>query len=135
MDELGKLRRKVENLRRYKRIVETTRNPVGLVDNDYVYQYVNRSYCNAFAIERDGIIGKAVADLFGQEMFEAVLKPQYDRCFEGQEVNYQEWFDFPGWGRRCMDVGTAAPTVRIRGVGGVGRAGREEGNPRVGPGL
>ena len=56
MDELGKLRQKVEELKRYERIVETTRNPVGLVDQDYVYQYVNQSYCDALRKQQDEII-------------------------------------------------------------------------------
>jgi len=32
------------------------------------------------------------------------MEPQYKRCIAGETVDYQVWFDLPGWGRRYMDV-------------------------------
>ena len=93
-----------EILQRYQHIVEATTSAVGLVDRNYVYQYVNDAYCVAFNKDRPEIIGQRVVDLFGKEMFEQTLKPHYKRCFSGEEVSFQSWTDLPGWGNRYMDV-------------------------------
>jgi len=91
-------------LQLYRHIVESTTSIVGLVDHNYVYQYVNDAYCAAFKKDRQEIIGGSVADLVGQEMFDRELKPHYDRCFTAEEVIFQSWGEFPGWGNRYMDV-------------------------------
>lgn len=91
-------------LEQYQHIVESTQNPVGFVDRYYVYQYVNDAYCDAFKKSRPKLIGSSVADLFGKEMFDSILKQQYDHCFAGDNVEFQMWFEYPGWGKRCMDV-------------------------------
>jgi PAS domain S-box-containing protein len=93
-----------EKMEHYRHIVESTTSPVGLVDRDYVYQYINDAYCAAFRKKRHEITGGTVADLFGPEMFDNILKPHYDLSFTGNNVDFQQWFDFPGWGRRFMDV-------------------------------
>lgn len=89
---------------RYQHIVESTTSIVGLVDQNYVYQYVNDTYCAAFNKDRQAIIGNTVADLFGDSFFEQTIKPQYVKCFAGEKITFQVWFDFPGWGRRYMNV-------------------------------
>jgi PAS domain S-box-containing protein len=91
-------------LKQYQHIVESTTSIVGLVDHNYVYQYVNDAYCAAFQKNRQEIIGGTVADLLGQEMFDQELKPHYDRCFAGEEVVFQSWAEFPDFGNRFMDV-------------------------------
>ena len=91
-------------LQKYQHIVEATTSIVGMVDPDYVYQYVNDAYCVAFKKNRPQIIDHTVAELFGQEIFNQTLKSQYERCFNGEEVSFQSWFDLPGWGHRFMDV-------------------------------
>lgn len=98
-------RRRAENeLTQYKHIIESTNNPVGLVDRSYIYRYVNEPYCQALNRPFREIIGHSVPELFGRNIFETVMEPHYKRCFAGEIVDYQAWFDFPGWGRRYMDV-------------------------------
>ena len=106
-DLIGSILQRVRThriLEQYQHIVESTTSIVGLVDQQYVYQYVNDAYCVAFKKDRLEIIGRSVADLFGQDMFDQELKPNYDRCFTGEEVSFQSWTEFPGWGKRFMDV-------------------------------
>lgn len=93
-----------KKLEQYRHIVESTMSIIGLVDRNYVYQYVNNGYCAAFQKDRHEIIGSAVADLLGKEKFEQTLKAHYDRCFGGEEVTFQAWAEFAGWGDRFMDV-------------------------------
>ena len=98
-------RRRAENtIAQYKHIIESTDNPVGLVDRSYIYRYVNNPYCQALNKPIYDIIGRSVPELFGRNFFETVMKEHYKRCFAGEIVAYQTWFDFPGWGKRFMDV-------------------------------
>jgi PAS domain S-box-containing protein len=98
-------RKQYENeIKQYKHIIESTNNPIGLVGWNYIYQYVNDPYCQALNKSADEIIGRSVTELFGRNFFETIMEPHYKKCFAGENVNYQEWFDFPGWGRRYMDV-------------------------------
>ena len=98
-------RRRAENeITQYKHIIESTNNPVGLVDRSYIYRLVNNPYCQALNKPIHDIIGHSVPELFGRNFFETVMEEHYKRCFAGEIVDYQTWFDFPGWGKRFMDV-------------------------------
>ncbi|MGD8952127.1 MAG: sigma 54-interacting transcriptional regulator [Desulfobacterales bacterium] len=98
-------RRRAENeLTQYKHIIESINNPVGLVDRGYIYRYVNEPYCQALNKPIREIIGHSVSELFGRNFFETVMEGHYKRCFAGETVDYQTWFEFPEWGRRYMDV-------------------------------
>lgn len=88
----------------FKQIVESTNNPIGLVDHKYVYLYANDSYSQALNKPIDEIIGHRVPELFGDHYFKTKMEPHYQQCLAGEIVSYQDWFDFPGWGRRYMDV-------------------------------
>ncbi|MGE5238374.1 MAG: sigma 54-interacting transcriptional regulator [Chloroflexota bacterium] len=91
-------------LKQYQRIIETMANPVGMVDRNLIYQYVNEPYCQALNKSASEIIGHSVPELFGQTFFEGFMEDHYKRCFGGDNVHYQTWFDFAGWGRRYMDI-------------------------------
>jgi PAS domain S-box-containing protein len=91
-------------IKQYKHIVESTNNPIGLVDRNFIYQYVNDPYCQALKKSVNEIIGHSVPELFGRKYFETVMEHHYKQCFAGENVDFQEWFEFPGWGRRYMDV-------------------------------
>lgn len=93
-----------ERLHRYEYIVSSSKEHMSLIDRNYVYQSVNDSYLKAFNRRRDEIEGHSVAEIFGTETFEKTIKNYLDRCLNGETINYQSLFDFPGLGRRFMDV-------------------------------
>lgn len=93
-----------ERLRRYEYIVSSSNEHMSLIDRNYVYQSVNYSYLKAFNRRRDEIEGHSVAEIFGTETFEKTIKNYLDRCLNGETINYQSLFDFPGLGRRFIDV-------------------------------
>ena len=102
--DITERRQAEDETRQYKQILESTKNPVGLVDLSYIYRYANEPYSEALNKSVREIIGHSVPDLFGRDFFETAMRHHYERCFDGENVNYQTWFDFPGWGRRYMDV-------------------------------
>lgn len=98
-------RRKAETkIKQFQHIIESTNNPIGLVDRNFIYLYVNEPYCQALNKSINEIVGHSVPELFGQNFFDTVMEHHYKRCFTGENVDYSAWFDFPGWGRRYMDV-------------------------------
>ena len=99
-----KVARDVSELQQFKHIIDSMKNPIGLVDRNYIYHYVNEPYSRALNKPIADIIGHSIPELFGHDVFKAVMEPHYKRCFTGKIVDYQAWFDFPGWGRRYMDV-------------------------------
>jgi two-component system sporulation sensor kinase A len=86
-------------------ILATIADPISYVDRDYVYRFVNETYSRYAKRPRQEIIGRSVAELLGPEAFRASIQPHLDRCFAGDEVYYQAWFDVPGQEQKYMDVG------------------------------
>ena len=102
--DITEQRQAQEELRQYEHIVSSTNDMLALLDKDYVYLAANAAYIQAFAKESDEVIGRTVAEVFGEEFFNAVIKPEAQRCLAGEDTGYQSWFDFPAAGRRYMDV-------------------------------
>jgi PAS domain S-box-containing protein len=93
-----------EALRVYEQIVSGVPDHLSFVDRDYVYRAVNEAYLVAHDTSEERIVGRAVPEVMGHDVFERTVKPQLDRCLGGESVHYEAWFDFAGKGRRLMDV-------------------------------
>ena len=98
------LRKANRDLEKYQQIVSSTPDLVSLVDRDFVYRIVNDSYLRAFAMKREDIVGKTVAELLGEDAFLHYTKPHLLRAFKGETVNYERWIDFPASGRRLCSI-------------------------------
>jgi len=90
--------------RRYEFIVNTSREFMALISRDYVYQTANESYCRAHNKTREEIFDRTVAKVWGQQVFDTIVKQYLDQCFAGDIVHYARWFDFSALGWRYMDV-------------------------------
>ncbi|MCW8957780.1 MAG: diguanylate cyclase, partial [Gammaproteobacteria bacterium] len=93
-----------KRLRRYRTIISTSPDHFALIDPDYTYSIVNETYLRAHDLLPGQIVGKPVAELLGEEVFQAQVRQNLDRCLTDETVNYEGWFDFPGSGRRFMHV-------------------------------
>ncbi|RZM82014.1 EAL domain-containing protein [Leptolyngbya iicbica] len=99
-----------ERLIQYEHIVSATQDGLALLNCNYVYRVVNQVYLDWNQKSRQDIIGHSVADLLGQETFQAVIKPRLDECLQGNVVQYSDWFTFPEGRRRFVHL-TYAPFV------------------------
>ncbi|MFQ5661480.1 MAG: PAS domain S-box protein [Gammaproteobacteria bacterium] len=97
-------RRAAQELQRYEHIVNTTDDLMVFLDPGYVYRAVNRRYLEAFGKSRDEVEGHHAAEILGEVFFEGEAKKNMDRCLGGEVFNFQRWHDFPGLGRRFMDI-------------------------------
>ena len=82
-------------LRRYEKIVSSTKDFMSYVDHNYYYRAVNQTYLDAFQLTHGDIIGQTVEDIHGKERFESVIKPKFDRCLQGETINDQHWLKIP----------------------------------------
>lgn len=112
-------------LRQYERIVSSTPDGIALVDRTYTYRLVNQTYLSANQKQREEIVGHTVSELMGDEIFQAVVQPQFDRCLAGETIQYETWFDYPDGEQRFVSV-TYAPYVEGDGtLSGVVVTGRD----------
>ena len=93
-----------EALRRYEFIASTASEFMTLINRDYVYEAANESYCAAHGRTQGQIIGSTVADVWGEETFDRVIKQYLEEAFTGKLVHYERWFEFGDRGRRCYAV-------------------------------
>lgn len=96
--------RNEEELHQFKRIVSTSTDMIALLDKNFIYLAANPAYLDAFNKAPGELVGHSVPDVFGEEFFNEVIRPNAERCLAGKEVNYQMWFDFPVYGSRYMDI-------------------------------
>ncbi len=97
------LRKNEERLRKHEFITDVFKEYMTLIDRDYVYESANEAYCIAHGKNRSEIIGNKVADVWGQESFDRIIKNFLDQCFAGKEVHYEAWFAFND-AQRCYNV-------------------------------
>ena len=98
-------RLKEENLRKkYDFIINTAKSMFSLIDSNYIYEAVNDAFCRAHNLVRDQIIGKTLAEVWGQDVFQTYIKKNFDRSFSNNVVRYQAWFEVPSFGLRCFEV-------------------------------
>ena len=93
-----------QELRRYEKIVASTNDFISFIDRDYIYRAANKTYLDAFQLDRKDLIGHTVAKIHGNRRFNKEIKPNLDRCFYGETVNVQYWVDLINSGRSYLDV-------------------------------
>ena len=89
---------------KYKFIVNAYGELMTLINRDYVYELVNDSLCHTFGRAREEIIGKTVAEVWGEEKFRKEIKEKIDRCFQGETYKEEDTFIIAGGERRYYAV-------------------------------
>ena len=91
-------------LRHYEHIVSSSTDMLALLNDRFTYLAANKVYVDAFELTPEQLIGNTVSEVFGEDFFDSVIKPNAERCLGGEEVNYQDWFNFPVFEPRFMDI-------------------------------
>ena len=79
---------------RHMHLVNKSRDLITLINKDYVYEIANDAYLKAIGKERGEIVGKTVAEVWGEERFESSIRKHLLECLAGREVEYIERFRF-----------------------------------------
>jgi diguanylate cyclase (GGDEF)-like protein/PAS domain S-box-containing protein len=89
---------------RYERAIASSSSLVSIIDRDFIYQLVNDSYLRVHGRKREEIEGRPVSDIMGEDLFVSHVKPRLERCFAGETVQFERWFESHDAGRRCYAV-------------------------------
>lgn len=93
-----------EALRNYEKIISNASDHISFIDKTYTYRLVNQTYLKVHGKSKEDIIGHTVKELLGEEIFNGFVKNYLDRCFAGESISYEQWFNFAVPGRRFMSV-------------------------------
>lgn len=78
--------RKSEN--RYRRLLETMHEGIGVADQTYHFTYVNERFCEMLGYHRDEILGRRLID-FVHDDYVALMKDQMARRQQGEEKRFE----------------------------------------------
>jgi PAS domain S-box-containing protein len=74
-------------------VFERSPDAVLIIGTDYRYRRVNPVHARNWGRPAESMIGMHMAELVGVEFFESRLRPFLDRCFAGENVRFEDWFD------------------------------------------
>ncbi len=103
-----------ENLRIYERIFSLSGEAICLLDTNYNYQLVNPAYLKLMNQESEGVIGKNIKKIFGEETFEIFFKQSFERCLAGETVEIQGWVNLNLIGKKYI-IRTYSPYYDEKG--------------------
>src|ERR1700751_1355758 len=111
-------KRSEKRLREYEKAVEGAEDMIGVIDREYRFLLANRQDLKMRNLTREQVVGHFVPEILGGEIFETVIKPKLDECFQGKVVKYEMKFSYPTVGERDLLLSY----FPIEGVNGVDRA-------------
>src|SRR6516164_1629734 len=93
-----------DQLREYEKAVEAAEEMIAVVDREYRILLANRKYATMRNIVKEKILGRFVHEVLNRGLFEAVVKPKLDECFQGKVVRYEMKYTYPDLGERDVSV-------------------------------
>jgi len=98
------LRETADALGYFEFMVSNSTDMIAIIDKHYKYIYANNAYMDAFNVTSETLTGSSVIDVIGEDLFNSSYKPDSERCLKNEKVKYRNWFEFPGIGRRYLEV-------------------------------
>ncbi len=93
-----------EALALYRQIAENAPDPLVVVDRQYIYHMVNAAYLRFRTVAESQVIGHRVPDIVPPDVYERIIRPELDRCLAGETTSAEAWIDYPGIGRRYVEL-------------------------------
>lgn len=91
-------------LRRFQFIANASHDLMTLSDSDYVFKAANSAYLGRHRKNESEVVGRTMAEIWGEEVFENNIRPYFDKCLEGETLSYKAWFNFPASDRKYYEV-------------------------------
>lgn len=91
-----------EKLREYERAVEGVEEFILVFDREHRFLMANQGYLKRMKLAREQVIGHFLHEVVDEEVYEAVIKPKMDECFEGKVVRYELGYRYPEIGERDL---------------------------------
>jgi len=94
-----------EQLREYEKVVEGLEEMIAVVDRGYRYLLANRAFLKHRGMkDREQVVGHLASEVLDPDVFERVIKPKLDECFQGSVVRYEMVYRDPEIGERVLSV-------------------------------
>jgi PAS domain S-box-containing protein len=91
-------------------VFESSPDGMAIIGRDYRFQRVNPVYERSWSMPPGTMVGMHAAEILGEEDFEQRAKPDIERCFAGEQVNYADWLPTPhGTKYRAISVSPLRP--------------------------
>jgi PAS domain S-box-containing protein len=74
-------------------VFESSPDAVLIIGTDYRYKRANPVHDRNWGRPTGSMVGMHIAEITGVEFFEHKLRPLLDRCFAGEHVRFEDWFD------------------------------------------
>jgi PAS domain S-box-containing protein len=74
---------------RFAQIVASSQEAMALVNGEFVYLETNAAYARLVNTPAERLIGRAIASVIGEDVFEQTLRTRLEQCLAGQEVRYE----------------------------------------------
>jgi PAS domain S-box-containing protein len=103
-----------DKLRQYATLVECVDEMIAVFDQDYRYILTNRAYLEAFGTGAARMEGRSISEFVEREVFEQVVAPKLDECFDGRTVLFSMEYPLPGIGMR--DLSVSCSPIAVSGV-------------------
>ena len=104
------LRRSEENLRL---ITDTVPALIGYFDRQEIYRYANKGYADWFGTVREGVVGRAIRDVVGDEVY-TDISHHIHLALKGERVSYEYAMRRPG-GRLVYARSELVPELDAQG--------------------
>jgi PAS domain S-box-containing protein len=112
-------RKLTENkLREYERAVEGVEDIIVVVDREYRCLMANQGFLKRRNLTAEQVVGHFVDEFMKKDVYEDVVKPKLDECFQGKVVRYELKYTYPQLGERDL----SASYYPVEGSNGVDRA-------------
>ncbi|HXY10247.1 MAG TPA: PAS domain S-box protein [Terriglobales bacterium] len=102
--DITEQKRTEDKLREYERAVEAAEEMITVVDREYRILVANRKYATMRNMAKEEIVGRFAHEVLNKAVFEGVVKPKLDECFQGKVVRYEMKYTYPGLGERDVLV-------------------------------
>ena len=91
-----------EKLTVYENLLDLTDEMMSVVDQCFCIQTVNQKFLSLVDASSTQAIGRPLAEILGQELFEESLKPRLSRCFDGEQSQFQMKWPYPAGDRTLL---------------------------------
>ena len=88
----------------YQQIVDSSPDCIFVVGSNYKFTAVNDTFLRHTGLARGQIVGKHLADIMGQAVFDMELRPRLGRCLSGEAISSREWFEYGASGRYYVEA-------------------------------
>ncbi|MGA9497453.1 MAG: PAS domain S-box protein [Terriglobales bacterium] len=104
-----------DRLREFERVVENLEEMIVVVNREYRYVLANRAFLSYRGMTKEDVVGRTVAEVTSQQVFENVIKEKLDECFRGKVVKYELRYRYPQIGERDLEI-TYLPVESATGI-------------------